>query len=292
MRPRISTRGSVRPWVRPERVFFNAPIMAENSRKWLGKQSKCSKPIIKSSELSQNVPNCFKMSTSDASLSEWTCFHMLAISRFTLQSKICLESTTTIGKRYYSICIRRVVNSQPKLLRPFRRHISEYISEWNWCYSNVVEERLPQFLNQRKEILDLRSVKRWHFFFISGFFPRQKQIFGILPNICLFNFIARHAHAFKASGGYVLGASESISRPTSIQDRQQWQHTCNFLQFCWNYWIFQDLSTFSSCFFLLFLWIFHKFSSFCSNFKSDTISRPTLGASADTPDAPLLKCAT
>ena len=29
----------------------------------------------------------------------------------------------------------------------------------------------------------------------------------------------RHAH--RCTGGYVLGASESISRPTSIQDRQQ-----------------------------------------------------------------------
>ena len=58
--------------------------MGENGRKWLGKQSKCSKLVKKSSELSQNVPKCPKMSqnvskcpkmpTSDASLSERTCF--------------------------------------------------------------------------------------------------------------------------------------------------------------------------------------------------------------------------
>ena len=69
---------SIRLWVRlsvgPSGTrFFNEPIMGENSRKSLGKQSKCSKLIIKSSELSQNVPKCPKMSTSDASLSEWTC---------------------------------------------------------------------------------------------------------------------------------------------------------------------------------------------------------------------------
>ena len=37
MRPRISIKGSVRPSVAPERVFFNEPIMEENGRKGLGK---------------------------------------------------------------------------------------------------------------------------------------------------------------------------------------------------------------------------------------------------------------
>ena len=36
--------------------------MGENGRKWLGKQSKCSKLVKKSSELSQNVPKCPKLS--------------------------------------------------------------------------------------------------------------------------------------------------------------------------------------------------------------------------------------
>ena len=86
MRPRISIRGSVRPSVRPsvrrsvrpsvrrsvgpsvrrsvrpERVFSNEPIMDENSRKWLGKQSKWSQLVKMSSELSLNVPKCLKMS--------------------------------------------------------------------------------------------------------------------------------------------------------------------------------------------------------------------------------------
>ena len=52
MGSRISIKGSVRP----ERVFFNEPIMGENGQKWLGKQSKGSKLYWKSSELSQNVP--------------------------------------------------------------------------------------------------------------------------------------------------------------------------------------------------------------------------------------------
>ena len=82
MRPRISIRGSVRPSVRrsvgpsvgpsvrpsvrrsvrPERVFSNEPVMDENVRKWLGKQSKRSQLIKMSSKLSLNVPKCLKMS--------------------------------------------------------------------------------------------------------------------------------------------------------------------------------------------------------------------------------------
>ena len=54
--------------------FCNEPIMDENGRKWRGKPSKWSKLVKKSSELSQNVPSCPKMPTSDASLSEQTCF--------------------------------------------------------------------------------------------------------------------------------------------------------------------------------------------------------------------------
>ena len=50
------------PSVRPSPVFFNEPIMGENGRKWLGKQSKYSKFVKTSSELSQNVPKCLKMS--------------------------------------------------------------------------------------------------------------------------------------------------------------------------------------------------------------------------------------
>ena len=53
---------SVRPSVRPERVFFNEPITGENGRKWLGKQCKCSQLVRMSSELSLNVPKCLKMS--------------------------------------------------------------------------------------------------------------------------------------------------------------------------------------------------------------------------------------
>ena len=33
-------------------------------------------------------------------------------------------------------------------------------------------------------------------------------------------------HNHRCTGGYVLGASESISRPTSIQDRQQTYCNC------------------------------------------------------------------
>ena len=61
MRPRISIRGSVHPSVGPSvrnAFFFNEPIMGENGRKGLEKQSKCSKCVKKSSELSQNVPKC------------------------------------------------------------------------------------------------------------------------------------------------------------------------------------------------------------------------------------------
>ena len=70
LRPSVrpSLRPSVRPSVRPSRVFFNEPIMGENGRKWLGKQSKCSKLVEKVFRI---VPKCPKMSTSDASLSEW-----------------------------------------------------------------------------------------------------------------------------------------------------------------------------------------------------------------------------
>ena len=85
MRPRISIRRFVRPSVRSSRVFLNEPIMDENSRKWLGKQSKWSKLVKKSSEWSQNVAKCPtmsqvvqkcpKMPTPDASLSERTCFY-------------------------------------------------------------------------------------------------------------------------------------------------------------------------------------------------------------------------
>ena len=38
--------------------FFNEPIMWENGRKWLGKHTKCSKLVKKTSKLSQNVPRC------------------------------------------------------------------------------------------------------------------------------------------------------------------------------------------------------------------------------------------
>ena len=74
MRPCISIRGSVRPSVGPSRGFCNEPITDENYRKWLGKQSKWSKLVKKSSELSQNVSKCPKIPTSEASLSERTCF--------------------------------------------------------------------------------------------------------------------------------------------------------------------------------------------------------------------------
>ena len=52
--------------------------MGENGRQWLGKQSKCSKLVRKSSQLSQNVSKCPKMSTSDALLSKRTCFPFLS----------------------------------------------------------------------------------------------------------------------------------------------------------------------------------------------------------------------
>ena len=35
-----------------------------------------------------------------------------------------------------------------------------------------------------------------------------------------------HGGGHRCTGGYVLGASESISRPTSIQDRQQTYGNC------------------------------------------------------------------
>ena len=97
----------------------------------------------------------------------------------------------------------------------------------------------------------------------------------------------------------MLGASEPISRPTSIQDRHQFKtdnklikivsKSLNISRFI------LILTSFVSqrwkhcrklTFFHLFLWFFHLFSSFCSNFKPDTISTPTPGASADAPDAP------
>ena len=61
------------PSIRSERVFYNEPIMAENGWKWLGKQSKGCKLIMKSSEMSQNVPK-YPLQSSDASLFERTCF--------------------------------------------------------------------------------------------------------------------------------------------------------------------------------------------------------------------------
>ena len=70
MRPRISIRGYVRPSIRGS--VRNA-FYFSMSQLWVKWQFKCSK-LIKSSELSQIVPKCPKMSTSDASLSEWTCF--------------------------------------------------------------------------------------------------------------------------------------------------------------------------------------------------------------------------
>ena len=61
MRPRISISQSVSPSVHPERVFFNEPIMRENGRKRLGKQSKCSKVQTRPKDF-QIVPKCPKMS--------------------------------------------------------------------------------------------------------------------------------------------------------------------------------------------------------------------------------------
>ena len=88
MRPRISIRGSVSPSVRlsvrPECVFFNEPIMGENGRKGLGKQSKCSKLVIKSSELSKNFPNCPK-------ISQYVHFRRIVVQMDLLMS----ESATT-----------------------------------------------------------------------------------------------------------------------------------------------------------------------------------------------------
>ena len=54
--------------------LFVELIMGENGRKLLGKRSKCSKFAQKSSKMSQNVPKCPKVSTSDASLSDRTFF--------------------------------------------------------------------------------------------------------------------------------------------------------------------------------------------------------------------------
>ena len=46
-------------------ISYNEPIMDENGQEGLGKPSKWSKLVKKSSELSQNVPRCPKMSTSE-----------------------------------------------------------------------------------------------------------------------------------------------------------------------------------------------------------------------------------
>ena len=69
--PRISIKGSVRP--SGTRFFFNKPIMVVNGRKWLGKQSSTS---LNAPNLTKSLSNCPKMSHSDASLSERTCYIM------------------------------------------------------------------------------------------------------------------------------------------------------------------------------------------------------------------------
>ena len=46
-------------------LLSKIPIMEENGRKWLGKQSKCSKLAPESWESSRNVPICLKMSQND-----------------------------------------------------------------------------------------------------------------------------------------------------------------------------------------------------------------------------------
>ena len=89
---------SVRQFVGPSvrNAFVSMSRLWEKMVKWLGKQFKCSKLLKQSSEWSPNVPKCPqmspnvptclkcpKMSTSDASLSERTCYCKLGFLRST-----------------------------------------------------------------------------------------------------------------------------------------------------------------------------------------------------------------
>ena len=67
-----------------ECVFFNEP-RADYGRKWLGEQSKCSILVKKSI----NIPGCLKMSNSDASLSERTCYRCVHTTKLFLKMGVC-----------------------------------------------------------------------------------------------------------------------------------------------------------------------------------------------------------
>ena len=128
---------SVRPSVPPERVLFNEPIMRENGRKWLGKQSKCSKLVSKSSGLSQNVPKCPRMSQNVPKCPEMSDSDLLSLNGYGRVKKD--SESFPLSSLPKSLELAR--------LRKCQIHTLLFFSKWRKTYRNPL---IPKIRPTRK----------------------------------------------------------------------------------------------------------------------------------------------
>ena len=86
--------------------FFNEPITGENGRKLLRKRSKCSQ-LVKMSSNCPKMSQKYRLQSSDASLSEWTCCKTVCPPMYGSIYRIALHGA--IAKhRWSNIAIRKL----------------------------------------------------------------------------------------------------------------------------------------------------------------------------------------
>ena len=92
----------------PSRVFINEPITSGNDWENSLNAPNSSKCLSNCHKMSKNVKKCQKMSTSDASLSEWTCLSSV--------SKMLAFKLYLLDLRHFSMWRVDMTRIRPRLV--------------------------------------------------------------------------------------------------------------------------------------------------------------------------------